>query len=248
MARKPHPADDFNAGIVANATSWSAFMQAGGRITRRFQTRDEARRAAQVMADGFRRPALVYAIDAQGRTAVADTIHPSINQPTETPVTKTSVPATFAKRFNAQRAARKALGADAQEGTHFRTHKVEGGFTWEAIAPEPAKTAAPIATPATGPGRRRPQPKDTAGTSKSKQAAIEEAARRGELPTPPDFSAATHVRFRTKLAKLVAMAEAGDATGLKAVTINPVSTSPRAMARYRDLAVIAIEARVNPSA
>jgi hypothetical protein len=247
MARKPHPADDFNAGIVANATSWSAFTQAGGRITRHFQTRDEARRAAQAMADGFRRPALVYAIDAQGRSAIAETIRPSTNQPKESNMTETST-TTFAKRFNAQRAARKVLGADAHEGTHFRTTKVEGGFTWEAIAPEPAKTAAPTATPATGPGRRRPHPKDMAGTSKGKRAAAEEAARQGHLPTPPDFSAATHTRFRGKLAKLVAFAEAGDAEGLKAVAINPVSTSPRAMARYRDLAVIAIEARVNPSA
>lgn len=234
MARKPHPADDFNAGIVANATSWSAFTQAGGRITRHFASRHEACRAAQVMADGFRRPALVYAIDAQGRTAVADTIQPSSNQPKETTMTETSTP--FAKRFNAQRAARKALGAEAQEGTHFRTHKVEGGFTWEAITPEPAKAPAPVKP-------KRPQQKDgTAGSSTGKRAAIEDAARKGQLPTPPDFSAATHARFRAKLAKLIAMAEAGDAEGLKAVAINPVSTSPRAMARYRDLAVIAIEA------
>jgi len=30
---------------------------------------------------------------------------------------------------------------------------------------------------------------------------------------------------------------------MKAIEINPVSTSPKAMARYRDLAIIAIEAR-----
>jgi hypothetical protein len=240
MARKSHPADDFNAGIVANATSWSAFTQAGGRITRHFASRDEAHRAAQVMADGFRRPALVYAIDAQGRTAVADTIQPSSNQPKkETTVSETRTP-TFAKRFNAQRAARKALGDAAQEGTHFRTHKVEGGFAWEAIAPEPPKAEAPA--PAAKPNK--PSPKDrAAGTSTRKRAAVEETARQGQLPTPPDFSAATHARFRGKLAKLVALAEAGDAEGLQAVAINPVSTSPRALARYRDLAVLAIEAR-----
>jgi len=141
MARKPHPADDFNAGIVANATNWSAFTQAGGRITRHFANREEARCAAQVMADSFRRPALVYAIDAQGRTAVADTVHPNKQQ--ETTMTETNT-TTFAKRFNAQRAARKALGDAAQEGTHFRTTKVEGGFTWEAITPEPAKAEASV--------------------------------------------------------------------------------------------------------
>ncbi|WP_444429651.1 hypothetical protein ACTTAM_14040 [Rhodobacter capsulatus] len=37
--------------------------------------------------------------------------------------------------------------------------------------------------------------------------------------------------------------EKADATGLRAVQINPVSSSPKALARYRDLAVLAIEAR-----
>jgi hypothetical protein len=41
----------------------------------------------------------------------------------------------------------------------------------------------------------------------------------------------------------VALAERGDIDVLRAVAINPVSSSPKAMARYRDLAVIAIEAR-----
>jgi hypothetical protein len=59
----------------------------------------------------------------------------------------------------------------------------------------------------------------------------------------PDFSAETHKRFRNKLAHLVDLANAGDVEGLKAVTINPVSSSPKAMARYRDLCVTALEAR-----
>jgi len=49
--------------------------------------------------------------------------------------------------------------------------------------------------------------------------------------------------LRAKLAKLVALAEAGEAEGLKAIEINPVSTSPKAMARYRDLAIMALQAR-----
>jgi hypothetical protein len=91
------------------------------------------------------------------------------------------------------------------------------------VAPEPA--AAPSA-----PGRRR-------------DADIEAKARQGELPPPPDFSAPTHARFRSKLAALVELAGKADATGLRAIAINPVSSSPRALARYRDLAVLAKEAR-----
>lgn len=236
MPRKPHPADLFNGSVIANAVEWSAFTQAGGRLTRHFPSRVEARHAAQRMADEFRRPALVYAIDRNGHSAVADTIQPS----TETIMTtNTNTAQVYGKRFNAQRAARKALGADAQEGTHFRTSKVEGGFIWEPIVSEPAK----IKAPARGKTRKSEAEASAGGTSMGKRAAIEEAARQGQLPTPPDFSAATHARFRGKLAKLIALVEAGDLVGLKAFAINPVSTSPRAMARYRDLAVIAIEAR-----
>lgn len=76
-----------------------------------------------------------------------------------------------------------------------------------------------------------------------KRAEALEAAQRGELPAAPDFSAATHKPHRKKLETVIAMVKAGDIEGLKAFEINPVSTSPRAIARYRDLAVIALEAK-----
>ena len=38
-----------------------------------------------------------------------------------------------------------------------------------------------------------------------------------------------------------------DATGLRAIPINPVSSSPKALARYRDLAVLAIDAQMGRS-
>ena len=41
----------------------------------------------------------------------------------------------------------------------------------------------------------------------------------------------------------MALAETGDIAALQAIEINPVSSSPKAMARYRDLCVIAIMAR-----
>ena len=87
-------------------------------------------------------------------------------------------------------------------------------------------------------------PKPTASKpAPGKRAAILEAVQRGELPPAPDFSAETHKRFRPKLAQVVALAEAGDIAGLKAFEINPVSSSPKAIAKYRDLAVIALEVR-----
>jgi hypothetical protein len=81
-----------------------------------------------------------------------------------------------------------------------------------------------------------------------KRQAIVDQAQTGELPTAPDFSKPTHARFRAKLAQIVALAEVGDIAGLQAFEINPVSSSPKAMARYRDLCVIAITARAQVSA
>ena len=46
----------------------------------------------------------------------------------------------------------------------------------------------------------------------------------------------------------MALAEAGDITRLQACQINLVSSSPKAMARYRDLCVIAIAARAQVAA
>ena len=100
--------------------------------------------------------------------------------------------------------------------------------------PDPAGEAipAPVDEPKTAPA-------PAIGTRQ----AILDQAQTGALPAAPDFSKSTHARFRAKLAQIVALAEAGDIAGLQAFEINPVSSSPKAMARYRDLCVIAIMAR-----
>ena len=97
----------------------------------------------------------------------------------------------------------------------------------------PSETIRPVAA----------EPKATATPVIGKRQAILDQAQTGALPQPPDFSKPTHARFRAKLAQIVALAEAGDIAGLQAFEINPVSSSPRALARYRDLCVIAITAR-----
>lgn len=107
---------------------------------------------------------------------------------------------------------------------------------------EGAKPAAkkPAATPK--PAAKKDD-KPAKAAASGKRAAAEDAARGGKLPEAPDFSAETHARYRGKLAELIALAKAGDVKGLKAFPINPNSTSPKALDRYRNLAVIAIEAR-----
>jgi hypothetical protein len=102
----------------------------------------------------------------------------------------------------------------------------------EAIAPESAK-----------PAREKKARAPKVDKAPGKRAAILEAAQRGDLPAAPDFSAETHKRFRAKLAEVVAAAEAGNLEALRAFDIKPISSSPKAIAKYRDLAVIALETR-----
>ncbi len=146
---------------------------------------------------------------------------------------------TYAKKFNAQRAA-KAAGHDPEE---IEIVKMKDGFAWRVkkqpsgrgdgrdarLAPDPSREP----PPATAAKRERPL---------GKRAQIEANARAGRLPEPPDFSAETHKRFRNKLAAVVALARAGDLNGLRGFKVNPVSSSPKAIARYRDLCVMALEA------
>lgn len=144
----------------------------------------------------------------------------------------------YAKKFNAERAA-KAAGHSLDA---IEIVKTKGGFAWRLkkqpqsdprnakLAPDPSRESRP------GIAAKREQPL-------GRRARIEAAAREGKLPEPPDFSAETHKRFRGKLAAVVALAKAGDLEGLRAFKINPVSSSPKAIARYRDLCIIALEAR-----
>lgn len=136
-----------------------------------------------------------------------------------------TIPASLSHEAHAQIKAAARQVADKIVAN--RAKRVLDAVPQAAIDTEVAAANARIAKQATG-----------------KRAAILEAAQRGELPSPPDFSAATHARFRNKLGELVKLVEAGDIAALKAFPINPISSSPRAMDKYRNLAVTALEARM----
>ena len=102
-------------------------------------------------------------------------------------------------------------------------------------------TSEPIPAPAD-------EPKAATAPAIGKRQAILDQAQTGALPQVPDFSKPTHARFRSKLTQIVALAEAGDIAALQAFEINPVSSSPKALARYRDLCVIAITVRAEVAA
>ena len=152
----------------------------------------------------------------------------------------------LAAKIGADRAAEAAkaiLGAPGFETAQGRlVAEIEGEEL--PVAADPMAAADPAPVPQVD-----PEAKAAPGARRRRRDAdLEARAREGELPAAPDFSAPTHARFRNKLEGLIALAEKGDAEALKAVAINPVSSSPTALARYRDLCITALEARKGASA
>jgi hypothetical protein len=238
--RKPHPADVANANIVAAAIRFeiSLFLGTGRYATDSAETLEEAQSKAAYLAalhPNGRRP-LIYGVAADGRSGLV----------TDTMSIKEDPMKTYAKRFNTQRAAR-AAGHSPDE---VEIVKTRDGYTYRVKGAAPADQAANAAKAEDAPRKGRKaskagkKPKAAEGRPLGKRAAIEASAREGKLPSPPDFSAETHKRFRNKLASVVELAKAGDLKGLRAFEINPVSSSPKAIARYRDLCIVALEARI----
>lgn len=244
MARvsKPHPADVANANIVAAAVRFdiALFLGVGRYATDTAATLEQARAKADrlvAMHPSGRRP-LIYGVTADGRSGLVTETCMSI---------KEDLMKTYAKKFNAQRAA-KAAGHSPDE---VEIVKVMDGYTFRlkggAVAEESAQAAKTEQAPRKGRKGRKAAGKPEAAATRTlgKRAAIEAAAREGKLPAPPNFFAETHKRFRNKLQNVIDLAKAGDLKGLRAFEINPVSSSPKAIARYRDLCVIALEARAD---
>jgi hypothetical protein len=236
--RKPHPADVANANIVAAAVRFelALFLGVGRYATDTAKTLEEARAKADrliAMHPNGRRP-LIYGVTADGRSGlVTNAVLSNMEDPMK----------TYAKKFNALRAA-KAAGHSSDD---IKIIKAKNGFTYRVKNSAPVEKTTQTAKIEAMPPKEREDSKSVDKTITThplgKRAAIEAAAREGKLPEPPDFSAETHKRFRNKLANIVELAKAGDLKGLRAFAINPVSSSPKAIARYRDLCIIGLEAQ-----
>lgn len=240
MPAKVHPADEAAARIIARAQRFEiALFQGQGRYAKAEaptlpQAREVAARLEADIANGKR--AMIYALTPEGRSAL-------VTDATQTAM-ETSEMQIYTKKFNARRAAQRA-GIPDERIEVLRTPK---GYVWRdtgPTAPAPAEAApAPSAEAETAAAPKPAAPK----RKRIDYDKLEAEAHKGHLPEPPDFSAPTHARFRNKLAKLTELAGAGDIDALRAFEINPVSSSPKAMARYRDLCVIALEARAEAAA
>lgn len=236
---KIHPPSARDAAIIANAVRFDVALFIGrGKYARASaRTLAEARNVAAPALEAehpYGRRALIYAVDADGRAALV-----TADIPTDS---KENSMKTYAKKFNAQRAAR-AAGHNLDD---IEIVKAKDGFTWR-LKQQPKCAADPrdaklVPDPSREPRAHGEQPAAAPKRPLGKRAQIEADARAGKLPAPPDFSAETHKRFRNKLAAVVALAKAGDLNGLRAFQINPVSSSPKAIKRYRDLCIVALEA------
>ncbi|CAM5657998.1 hypothetical protein MAUB1S_11453 [Mycolicibacterium aubagnense] len=98
---------------------------------------------------------------------------------------------------------------------------------------KPAKETAPKA----------PRQKTAKVVKPTRKAEAEATARAGHVPPAPDFSAETHKSHRKRLAEVVALVEARKLKELKALKLETHTSSRKAIARYRNLAVMALEAK-----
>jgi hypothetical protein len=70
-----------------------------------------------------------------------------------------------------------------------------------------------------------------------------EAAAKGKIPSPPDFSANTHRVYRPALAEVVELVQKKDLDGLLKHRVEGTCSSPKAIKRYREIALIALKAK-----
>lgn len=235
MPKKVHPADLAHLAALPKAQGFIASLHVGfGRYEKSpaLAALDAARDAGKRLQEehGTAARALIYAVLPNGRQVhIPDSYNAKelkvqdeiVNPPADAPATAQEQPAAEQTKENDMSATNTETNTAAVKG---KGRKAKG-------AGKKAKAAK---------AKREPKEKKL-----GKRAQIAADAAAGKLPSPPDFSAATHARFRDKLKELVAAAKAGDLEELKKLKgkINPVSTSPKAMLRYAELAIMALKAQ-----
>lgn len=130
-----------------------------------------------------------------------------------------------------------ALKSDQQESTMSKKSKSKASKSRKpakaAKAPKAPKVAKPAST-----GERARYPWGEA----------EETAKAGRVPAVPDFSAPTHARFLPILKEVTDAAKAKDVAALRKIKIATISSSPKAIDRYRKLCITALTATPAPAA
>jgi hypothetical protein len=125
-----------------------------------------------------------------------------------------------------------APAAPAAKAPEAKVVPIKGGVA-AALASLPSDKAPKAAKAPSGPRMHE------------KTRAMLDSAAKGKIPAAPDFSAETHKAWRKKLEAAVAFVKAKDAKGLKKLrdSVEPKSSSRKALCRYMDAALIAIAAK-----
>jgi hypothetical protein len=241
MTIKQHAADIEDLRRIEIADHFTAFVQIapGNRVNTKCETLDEAIEVATDMARTTALGSIVYAITKEGRSALYATFRQTQNG--EIKMTETTSHTGTHKPT-----------AKAVEPTEAQMAKIAETMAPKVARPAKAAAKAPAAAKAASvpkaPKAAKPAREPKAAKPLSPRAQIEADAAKGKLPKAPDFTAETHKRFRPLLAEVEALVKAKDIAGLKAVKIDPASSSRRAVDRYRNLAVIALEAKATKAA
>lgn len=244
----------FEASIRSSAVAYSVHLFVG----RGHWERHNALSLSEVVETGKAMKAaypncqadpIFYAIESSGHST---TINPfeagddiMIKTETKTPEGKRAA-ATIAKR--AQRAAQKAKSVAQTPEAQAVTKAAPADAAPPATAKRKRKTPTDRmreieAAKSVPKVQKVSKEKGALRAPVGKRADIQAAAARGELPKAPDFSAETHKRWRATLATVVKAAEAGDIKALRAVKVEPISSSRKAIDTYRNLCVTALEAQ-----
>jgi hypothetical protein len=201
--------------------------------------RNRQRAATQAATDSLEGAAAEEAAaDAAAKEAAADAA-PAEAPKREwvIPVAEGPKPRTKAEREAAKKA--KAEAAKAARLERLRQREAEQ-------AAEAAKPAKPARAPKAEGAEGEAAPGVPRLHARTREAM--DAAAQGIIPAAPDFSKPTHSAWRKKLAEIVAMVEAKDIAGLKANGVQPLSSSRIQLCRYRDAAILALEAQAAQAA
>lgn len=171
-----------------------------------------------------------------------------------TPAKPGATPAAPAKGSTKQPASKNLTEADkaaiaelqAKAGTAPKTAK---GATPAPAKPKGGKSSKPAPAP-------KPKKGDKAAAAPKAKTArkdgnrsrydwngAREAAAKGTIPAAPDFSANTHRSYRPMLAEVEKLVKAKDLPGLQAYRVKGTCSSPSAVKKYREIAIIALKAK-----
>jgi hypothetical protein len=231
-----HAAEAADIAAAREATSYNVHLRRSptSKINEPAATLAEAIEIADRMVSASGRSPLIYGITHDGRTVLIPKVVIEEARASaagnDAPLTDDEVPA-FLKTGLA------SMAASVEAGEVIAAP--------EAAAPEkPAKARKPKAGRDAGPANAA----DTPPVAMGKRASAEAAARAGELPAAPDFSANTHKAYRKHLEAMIELAAAGDPDTMLAYPTKDYDSSWKAINRYRDLCLLAIRAKAGQAA